>query len=389
MPAALEQPDKVSPDFTYYAPGDILPGTGVRGQNGQADATVYANLRFPMALAPAYINSQSFGNWGNCDFTGRVALGGHGKDAAYRCRVNGIPLVFNEAKNYAYPWRDNFCEHRYFYVGQCPAGLGHQGEDIRPGSCKLRNEGADRCEPYQHDVVAASDGVALRWQGDEAIYLVVNQPGEHIRLRYLHMNPHLLDAAGIVSGRKLAAGEVIGLADDYGERQGGTTYHLHFDLQVPTRIGFVYVNPYMTLVAAYERLIGGRGRLVSDAAPAANSSTTTASNPLLSDANVEAGALARRTADNRRESEGEPNVESEARSGRSSISAEHCKTRFVKGHRRRLCGGAAVERRGRAKHAYAVRTVDRGVSPQGHGARHYRGNLHARHERFRARHGRA
>ena len=145
----------------------------------------------------------------------------------------------------------------------------------------------------------------------------------------------------------------------------------------------------MTLVAAYERLIGGRGRLVSDAAPAANSSTTTASNPLLSDANVEAGALARRTADNRRESEGEPNVESEARSGGSTVSAEHCKTRFVKGHRRRLCGGAAVERRGRAKHARAVRTADRGVSPQRHGARHYGGNLHARHERFRARHGRA
>jgi hypothetical protein len=391
MPAALERPDKESPDFTYYAPGDILPGTGMRSQSGRTDATVYANVRFPMAQAPAYINSQSFGNWGNCDFTGRVALGGHGKDATYRCRVNGIPLVHNEAKNYAYPWRDNFCEHRYFFVSQCPAGLGHQGEDIRPGSCKLRNEGADRCEPYQHDVVAASDGVALRSPGDEAIYLVVNQPGEHVRARYLHMNPHLLDAAGIVSGRKLAAGEVIGLADDYGERQGGTTYHLHFDLQVPTRVGYVYVNPYMTLVAAYERLIGGRGRLVSDVGPAANSSTTTTSNPLVSDANVEAGALAGGSADNRRESKGEPNVEiaSEARSGRSTASAEHCKTRFVKGHRRRLCSVAAAGRRTRARHAHAVPTVDRRVSPQGHVARHNGGNLHARHERARARHGRA
>ena len=30
-------------------------------------------------------------------------------------------------------------------------------------------------------------------------------------------------------------------------------------MQVPTKDGWVFVNPYMTLVAAYERLIGARG----------------------------------------------------------------------------------------------------------------------------------
>ena len=129
------------------------------------------------------------------------------------------------------------------------------------------------------------DGVVLRAAGDEALYLVVDAPGEHIRFRYLHMNPHLLDAAGMVSGRKLSEGEVIGAVDNYERRQGGTTYHLHFDVQVPTRAGWVFVNPYMTLVAAYERLIGGRGQVVSDAmfataakgaaAPAADGQTTT------------------------------------------------------------------------------------------------------------------
>ena len=83
-----------------------------------------------MRTAPSYVNSQSFMNWGDCDLTGRVSLHGGGKDPAYRCRVNSIPLVEDESKNYAYPWRDNFCEHRDYYVGQCPAGLGHQGEDI-------------------------------------------------------------------------------------------------------------------------------------------------------------------------------------------------------------------------------------------------------------------
>src|SRR5262249_51013899 len=44
---------------------------------------------------------------------------------------------------------------------------------------------------------------------------------------------------------------------------------LHFDMQVPTRLGWVFVNPYMTLVAAYERLIGARGTEIKagDAVP--------------------------------------------------------------------------------------------------------------------------
>jgi hypothetical protein len=381
-PPVIQRPDKLSPDFTYYAPGDILPGTGIRGQDGRADATVYGNIRFPMATAPAYVNSQSFGNWGNCDLTGRVRLGGRGKDATYRCRVNGIPLVHNEAKNYAYPWRDNFCEHRHYNVSQCPAGVGHQGEDIRPDSCKLRNKAADRCLPYQHEVVAASDGMVLRSPRDEALYILVNRPGEHVRVRYLHMNPRLLDAAGMVSGRKLAEGDVIGLVDDYDERQGGTTYHLHFNLQVPTRQGWVFVNPYMTLVAAYEYMIGGRGRLVSDATLAASAAASPASPGTMpsiqpiSDANSAPG-----TNDNTHHE-----VDGERRTA-----AVACATRLVEGLRRRFCQHAHIEpgRRDRPVHAHAVRTMDRGVSQQGHGARHYRKDQHARDERNRAGHGRS
>src|ERR1700683_867626 len=261
----IGRPEKTSPHFTYYAPGDLLPGTGMHGQAGRTDTTVFAKIRYPMAEAPSYVNSQVFMNWGECDFNGRVSLAGSGKDAAYRCKVNSIPLKSDESKNYAYPWRDNFCEHRYFGVSQCPAGLGHQGEDLRPGSCFLRSPDANRCEPYQHNIVAVRDGLALRDPGDEAVYLVVNAPGEHIRFRYLHMDPRLLDAAGMVSGRALAAGEVIGAVGNYQEFQGGTSYHLHFDVQVPTREGWLFVSPYMTLVAAYERLIGARGTVVNDA----------------------------------------------------------------------------------------------------------------------------
>jgi murein DD-endopeptidase MepM/ murein hydrolase activator NlpD len=400
-PQTIERPEKISPDFTYYAPGDILPGTGMRGQGGRADFTVYAKIRFPMAQGPAYANSQSFMNWGNCDLTGRVALGGSGKDAAYRCKVNAKPLVNDESKNYAYPWRDNFCEHRDYYVGQCPAGLGHQGQDIRPGSCLLRNEGAGRCDPYQEDVVAVSDGVVLRAPGDKALYLVVNKPGMHIRFRYLHMNPQLLDSAGMVSGRDVAEGEVIGAVGNYGRQPGGTTYHLHFDMQVPTRDGWVFVNPYVTLVTAYERLIGGRGQLVNDAMFAAAPAPTGGQTPepggetdaqgLPNSAAIATSQRAELDAivTPKIHADSSSDKSRQARSERETVSAEHCKTHFVKGHRRRICRGDIAGTPERGSHAHAVRAVGRRVSHEGHSARHHGGNVHARHARDTSRHHRA
>jgi Peptidase family M23 len=263
-PHTVDRPATTSPDFTYYGPGQIIPGTGVHGNGGRIDYTVYAKIRFPLADAPAYANSQSFMNWGDCDHTGRVPGAVHAKDAPYHCRVNDRPLVFNESKNYAYPWRDIFCEHRWFYVGQCPAGAGHQGQDIRPGDCQLRNEGADRCIPYRHDVVAVRDGMVLRIAKQEAVIHFVNSPGEHLRIRYLHMNPKMLDQDDVLSGRVLREGEVIGKVGNFDHRENGTTYHLHFDVQVPTRDGWVFVNPYSMLVTAYERLIGGRGTEIKE-----------------------------------------------------------------------------------------------------------------------------
>jgi murein DD-endopeptidase MepM/ murein hydrolase activator NlpD len=266
-PQIVERPEAVSSVFTFHAPGDLIPGTGKRGHGGDPDTTVYARIRFPLRDAPAYANSQSFNNWGDCNFTGRSPRWLHAKGQPYRCRISNKPLVFDESAgdNYAYPWRDNFCESRDFFVGQCPAGLGHQGQDIRPADCKLRNQGADRCEPYRHDVVAVRDGMILRAPGDQMVYLVVDAPGEHIRFRYLHMSPAQLDRDGIVNGRRVREGEVIGRVGNYNRRPGGTTYHLHFDVQVPTEHGWVLVNPYMTLVSAYERLIAGRGTVVKDA----------------------------------------------------------------------------------------------------------------------------
>ena len=250
-PPAPERPAAPSLTFTYDAPGRLAPGAGFHGEGGRADHTVYSAIRFPLAESPAFVNTQRFAR--------RVADGTR-----------------------SYPWHDNFCERRAFRVGQCPSGMGHQGEDILAAPCSRTSPGANRCTPHRSDVVAARDGMIMREPGQEAVYLVVNTSAEHLRLRYLHMRPKLLDAAGIISGRIVRAGEVIGQLGNFDGHENGTSYHLHFDIQVPTRAGWVFVNPYMTLVASYERLIGARGLERPDlVASAANA---------VSDASEEAGA---------------------------------------------------------------------------------------------------
>ena len=126
-PLPVERPDKISETFGYAGPGRLLSGTGFRGQGGRADYTVYSQIRFPLANAPAYANSQM-----------------------YRLRAAAEP---GATPGYSYPWRDNFCERRGFPVAQCPAGVGHQGQDIRPARCKPP-AGSERCVD-DADLVAA------------------------------------------------------------------------------------------------------------------------------------------------------------------------------------------------------------------------------------------
>jgi len=256
-------------DFTYYGPGNVIPDTGWHKNPGRADYHVYARMRSPIADAPSYVKSQSFMPWGDCYRSGHSGPLGR-KGGEYSCKVNGLPLVFDEsaAVNFTYPWRDNFCELRDFLVGQCPGGYGHQGEDIRPGNCVLFNEGADRCEPYQHNVAAVRDGVIWRNPGNIGVYIDVNTKDDFVRFRYLHMNPNYMDADGWFSGRRVSEGEIIGKVATWGDYEKGTSYHIHFNIQVFTKVGWVWVNPYMTLVAAYERQIGGRGTEIKPGEPA-------------------------------------------------------------------------------------------------------------------------
>jgi murein DD-endopeptidase MepM/ murein hydrolase activator NlpD len=157
---------------------------------------------------------------------------------------------------------------RDFLVGQCPGGYGHQGEDIRPGNCVLNSAESDRCLPYQHSVTAVHDGVIRRLPGNIGVYIVANTENERVRFRYLHMNPNYMDSEGLLNGKRVSEGEIIGKVATWGDYEKGTSYHIHFNIQVFTKIGWVWVNPYMTLVTAYERLIGGRGVEILPGQPA-------------------------------------------------------------------------------------------------------------------------
>jgi hypothetical protein len=257
------RPLEWSTDFTYRPSGDIIANTGYRKQNGRVDFDAYSQIRFPLQKAPALIRSQSFARRDKPD------------------KSSGYP---------GYPWRDNFCESRSFGVGQCASGFGHQGEDIRPRPCPPRGDGPqsqeqgqepsqehsqeygpEYCDPKRQAVVAVRDAVVIRSPKQQAATLQVNTRNEHIRFRYMHMNPSTLDVDGVLNGRFVAEGEKIGVVSNYLDHPNGTSRHLHFDVQVFTRDGWLWVSPYVTLISAYERLIGGRGREIGPeiaAAPA-------------------------------------------------------------------------------------------------------------------------
>lgn len=253
MPSGVaERPLQRSPDFSYRPAGDIIANSGFRKHGGRADFTAYSQIRFPLEKAPAFAHSQSFMKRRAREKTDEAA-GSHA--AGY---------------NSDYPWQDNFCEARSFGVGQCAGGFGHQGQDIRAGECAGASETGDKCDPKQQGVVAVRDSVVIRSPKQQAVTLQVNSRTEHIRFRYMHMNPVSLDADGVLNGRLVAEGEKFGVVSNYLDYPNGTSRHLHFDVQVFTRDGWLWVNPYVTLISAYERLIRGRGRATGPRATSAS-----------------------------------------------------------------------------------------------------------------------
>src|SRR5258708_12017739 len=88
------------------------------------------------------------------------------------------------------------------------------------------------------------------------------------------MSARKMDADNLLSGRRVHEGEIIGEVSTFRLKEAGTSDPVHFDVQVPTKYGWVFVNPYMTLVTAYERLVGERGTELADPSVVATADPT-------------------------------------------------------------------------------------------------------------------
>jgi len=206
-------------EFTYNPAGQLVSGSGT----GRVDEMVYVpDMRYPIEEAPSYANSQVWGR------------GGSQGPGGGQC----------DAENYSYPWWDNYCESRSWPMPLCPAGTGHQGQDIRPSTC----------DDDVHWTVATVDGQITNI-GSYSVYLVADDGTQH---RYLHSEPSSIQVA---EGQRVTRGTRISrisnaFFDSNGNRVG-TTIHLHFDLnQNIAGMGAVYVPTYMSLVRSYEALLG-------------------------------------------------------------------------------------------------------------------------------------
>jgi murein DD-endopeptidase MepM/ murein hydrolase activator NlpD len=221
--------------FEYYAPGDLIPGTGF----GQGDGNIYApDMVFPIRTAPTFPQSMVYRLGG--------AVGGD------QC----------DPENFSVPWRDNFCETRSSNRNTplCPTNKVHQGQDIRVGNAAdcnaMRRQSAQ--ERGLHEVVAVEDGI-IQHIGTYSVKLKGTETGNIYS--YLHLNMRRLRVSALDT---VEAGDTIGfVSNDFGGTP--TTYHLHFEIKAPIEgEGIVHVPPYMSLIAAYERREGGLGMLVED-----------------------------------------------------------------------------------------------------------------------------
>ena len=220
--------DSEGREFSYVPVGDLLPNSGP----GNVDSTIYRpDILFPLEDA-AFLNSQVY-RYG----------GGQGS-------INGMNGWQCEPSNYDYPWQDTFCESRSRSQIMCPDG-GHEGVDIRPATC-IPESGAT------HWAVAVEDGRIVGLEGSK--YTVRLQTEDGTLYRYLHLK---MDQLAVTDGQFVTKGQRIGrVSNDFFNSVGEsvpTTYHLHFEMyqnyapDEETDPVFDQVNPYMTLVNAYEK----------------------------------------------------------------------------------------------------------------------------------------
>jgi hypothetical protein len=211
--------------FSYRPAGDLINGSAP--PSILVDDMVYdSEITFP-AEDPVFINSQVYGHGG-----GKAEVNGKGPD---QCNT----------ENYNYPWQDDFCEKRGSSQYFCAQG-GHTGVDIRPATCKKS----------KHWVVAPEAGTIY----SIGTYGVRMMADDGTWYQFLHMDMANL---AVAEGQEVSPGQRIGMFSnvffDGDGNPAPTTIHMHLDMKeayAPTNGDEPFidrVNPYMTLVAAYER----------------------------------------------------------------------------------------------------------------------------------------
>ena len=269
IPAAKQdvapRPAKKSASFTYFAPGNLLPGTSQNGLGGVTQKVLWgaSDLLFPIDLKPAFANSQNFMHGGNC-LDDKITL----PQGRYKCRVNPGKILEpreDNPENYAYSWRDNYCEVRNDNQREpkdCPAHRkAHEGQDIRPRECRWDGT---RCRINLFDVVAVTKGHAF-WKSENNNVKYIPDDTSGVYFVYLHMDPDSLRRAGLKKDQLIyrKRGQKIGEVGNWmGTDAHATTAHLHFEIRNPSNPCGNYgctSAPYWTLIRAYERLIGMQG----------------------------------------------------------------------------------------------------------------------------------
>ncbi len=224
-------------DFPHEPATQLISGSGP----GYTDLSNWApGICFPLAQTPDYANSQVYDPGGD-----------HYPNTAHPSGSQCDTL------NYSYPWHDNFCETRpqWSNVMCSSGGVGHQGQDIRPTTCKANTYWA----------VAVEDGTITQ-VGSYTVALTGDDEPHRI-FRYLHMQKSTLKVAvgdHVVRGQKLGlVSNNLGISNGV---QQYTTIHLHFEVRVAqaetlsngtTIAANSFVPPYTALVDAYQRKLAG------------------------------------------------------------------------------------------------------------------------------------
>ncbi len=229
-------PAPVTPSFYYFRAGNLAPASGT----GSTEmAVLVPDMMFPIKSAPAVAQTQVY-RWGG------------GVKGGDQCDV----------RNFAAPWRDNYCETRSTTNATpwCSKTGVHLGQDIRVGTpegcnAERSTKAADR---MRYEVVAVEDGFISN-VGSYSVTLHADS-GDRI-YRYLHLNMAKLKVS---TNQTVKKGDVIGyVSNDFGGTP--TTLHLHFEIKLNTQAnGWQYAPPYSSLLEAYKRRENNPGAQVAD-----------------------------------------------------------------------------------------------------------------------------